>query len=151
MIGWLLDTNVVSELSRPRPDERVIGWLRDLPTDRTFVSVLTLAELDQGIEALAPDDQRRPGLQRFRSRVEARFAGRTLMMDDETVRLWGAISGRYTRSLGGKAPIIDAMLVASAQRRRLYIATRNVRDMRLLGGTPFNPWIDNPADFPLQG
>jgi predicted nucleic acid-binding protein len=148
--GWLLDTNVLSELARPQPDPNVISWLAAIPEERAFVSVLTLAEIDQGIEALPPADERRARYQRFRDHIEAQFAGRIVSLDDDAVRLWGALSGRYRRSYGGKAPVIDAFLAASAQRRNLYLATRNVADVRRLGASVFNPWSDDPAAFPLQ-
>jgi predicted nucleic acid-binding protein len=150
MRGWLLDTNVVSELARPRPDARVLSWLASLPEGRTFVSILTLAEIDQGIESLPPSDERRPRYQRFRSQIEAQFAGRVVALDDETVRLWGVLSGQYRRTFGGKTPVIDTMLAASAQRRRLHLATRNVSDVRRLGWSAFDPWADDPAEYPLQ-
>ena len=150
MRGWLLDTNVLSELARPRPEPRVIDWLSSLPADRSFVSVLTLAEIDQGIEALPANDGRQERYQRFRSHVEAQFTGRILSLDDETVRAWGALSGQYRRTFGGKAPVIDALLAATAQRRRLHVATRNVSDMRRLGGSAFDPWVDDPTQYPLQ-
>lgn len=150
MRGWLLDTNVLSELARPRPDPGVLSWLTAIPEERAFVSVLTLAEIDQGIEALTPGDERRARYQRFRDHIEAQFTGRIVSLDDDTVRLWGALSGRYRRAYGGKAPVIDTLLAASAQRRNLYLATRNVADVRQLGASAFNPWSDDPAGFPLQ-
>ncbi len=150
MRGWLLDTNVVSEVQRRRPSEIVVAWLRQLPPDRTFISILTLGEIDQGIEILLGDDLGRGRLLRFRNRIEAQFAGRVLPLDDEAVRLWGVMSGRYRRALGGKAPAVDTMLVATAQRRRLYLATRNLSDTTPHGWPVFNPWTDNAANFPLQ-
>jgi predicted nucleic acid-binding protein len=150
MRGWLLDTNVVSEMVRPRPEDRVIAWLRDIPEERAFISVLTLAEIDQGIETLPEADDRRERYRRFRSHLETQFSSRILDLDNETIRLWGSLSGRYRRAFGGKAPVIDAVLAATAQRRRLYLATRNVRDVRQFGGSAFDPWADHPADFPLQ-
>lgn len=150
MRGWLLDTNVVSEPQRRRPSEIVLAWLQKLPPDRTFISILMLGEIYQGIEILPGDDLGRGRLLRFRNRIEAQFAGRVLPLDDETVRLWGVMSGRYRRALGGKAPAIDTMLVATAQRRRLYLATRNLSDASPHGWPVFNPWTDDTADFPLQ-
>ena len=150
MRGWLLDTNVLSELVRPSPNQHVITWLRQIPEDRTYVSILTLGEIDQGIESLAPSDSRRPKYLSFRNHVEAEFSGRILSLEDDLVRSWGVLSGQYRRANGGKAPVIDTMLVATAQKRRLYLATRNVVDMRTFGWSVFNPWSDNPIDFPLQ-
>ena len=150
MRGWLLDTNVISELARPRPNERVIAWLTQLPESRTFVSILTLGEIDQGVEALHPGDERRERYVGFRSQIEAQFSGRIIPLDDDTIRLWGALSGQYRRALGGKAPVVDAMLTATAQRRRLHLATRNVSHVRHFGWSAFDPWTENPLDFPIQ-
>ena len=150
MRGWLLDTNVVSELARPNPADRVLDWLRGLPPEQTFVSILTVAEIDQGIEALPAPDPRRSRYGIFRNRIEADFAGRILSLEDDPLRLWGVLSGRYRLATGGRAPVIDTMLLATAQHHRLHLATRNVRDVRLLGWSVFDPWNDNPADFPVQ-
>ena len=150
MRGWLLDTNVVSELARPKPNAQVLDWLRGLSPERTFVSFLTLAEIDQGIEALPDDDPRRNQYGIFRNRIEADFAGRVLSLEDEVLRLWGVISGRYRLAVGGKAPVIDTMLVATAQYQRLHLATRNVKDVRRHGWSVFDPWSDDPTNFPVQ-
>ena len=146
MKGWLLDTNVVSETVRPRPEPRVLAWLGDRPQDRTFISILTLAELEQGIETLPVGDPRRDRLRRFANRIEAEFVGRILHLDDAIVRLAGRISGRYQARYGGKAPTIDAMLAATAELHQLSVATRNVRHLQPLGAVVFNPWIDDLED-----
>ena len=150
MRGWLLDTNVISEPVRKMPDARVTAWLRELPRDRTFISILTLGEIDQGVAALKAADPRRANYERFRASIEADFAGRILPVDDEVVRLWGALSGRYTLDFGGKAPVVDTTLAATAQRLRLHLATRNIRDIRALSVSAFNPWTDDPSAFPIQ-
>ncbi|MBW8812480.1 MAG: type II toxin-antitoxin system VapC family toxin [Caulobacterales bacterium] len=150
MRGWLLDTNVVSEPVRPNPDARVLAWLSALPNDRTFISILTIGEIGKGIEALRPDDGRRSKLSAFRGLLEARFVGRVLSLDDDVVRTWGAMTGRYRREFGGEAHAVDALLAATAERNRLYLATRNVRDVRALATPAFNPWTDDPAAFPIQ-
>ena len=148
MRGWLLDTNVVSEPGRKRPDARVMNWLNRLPAERTFISVLTLGEMDKGVELLPPGP-RRSQVTAYRDQAEADYAGRILAIDNEIVRLWGALSGRYTARFGGQSPVIDALLAATAQTHRLHLATRNVRDARPLGGSVFDPWRDDPAQFPL--
>ena len=150
MRGWLLDTNVISEPIRKTPDAKVTAWLRELPRERTFISILTLGEIDQGIAALKVADPRRAHYERFRASIEADFSGRTIPVDDETVRLWGVMSGRYTLDLGGKAPVVDTLLAATAQRRRLHLATRNIKDIRALSVSAFSPWTDDPAAFPIQ-
>ncbi len=129
----------------------MLAWLQTLPQDRTWLSILTLAELDQGIEALPPGDPRRERYQRFRAGVEAQFAGRILSLDDDTVQLSGAISGRARRETGSRVPVVDTLLAAQRRRHRLYLATRNLADVRHLGWPCFDPWTSDPADFPLTG
>jgi hypothetical protein len=150
LIGWLLDTNVLSESRRPQPEARVVNWLGAAPRDRCFISILTLAEFDKGIETLPAGDPRRPSLQAFVSRVEAAFAGRILTLDDDAVRTWGRLSGRYRRDFGGQAPVVDAMIAAQARKHRLIVASRNSRDFTTLECQTFNPWTDDPANFPIQ-
>lgn len=150
MRGWLLDTKVVSEPVRPRPDLRVTSWLLAIPRERTFISVLTLAELEKGIESLKPDDPRRVKLTAQRVAVERGFARRVLSLDDDIVRHWGRLAGQYRRAFGGEAHAFDALLATTASERRLYVATRTVRDMRGLGVIVFNPWADDPTAFPLS-
>lgn len=111
---------------------------------------MQLAEIDQGVEALPAGDGRREKYIRFRNRLEAEFAGRILGLENETVRLRGSLSGRYRRETGGKAQVVGGLMAASAQRREFYLATRNVRDVAQLGAVTFNPWVDDPLDFPLQ-
>lgn len=149
MRGWLLDTNVVSELGRPRAEPRVLDWLAGQRQDRAYISILTLGELDQGIEALALNDPRREPLRRFQRHIEKTFSGRILTVDDKAVRRWGALSGSYRRILGGKASVVDALIAAQAEGEALYVASRNVRDFAALGCAVFNPWTDDPADFPV--
>jgi predicted nucleic acid-binding protein len=124
--------------------------MRRTPADRTFISVLTLGEIDQGISFLKPGDVRLPRLVRFRSQVESDFAGRILPLNEETVRLWGEISGRHRRDFGSRPAVVDTMLIATAQHRRLYVASRNTSEMRRLGWPVFNAWTDDESDFPLQ-
>ena len=150
MKGWLLDTNVVSELVRPRPAARVVEWVSSLPMSLIYLSVLTLGEVRQGLEALRADDPRRERYTRFRNRLETDFAGRILPVDDAVVLRWGELSGRHLQAHGSKPPVIDTLLVATAQRSRLYLATRNIKDVRTLGASAFDPWTDDPLDFPLQ-
>ncbi|MDP1738219.1 MAG: type II toxin-antitoxin system VapC family toxin [Caulobacter sp.] len=150
MRGWLLDTNVVSELARPKADARVMDWLRTLPPERTFISILTVAEIGQGIEALGPADPRRQVYGRFRDRLEVDFAGRVVPVGDDVVRLWGDLSGRYRAGFGGRAPVIDALLAATALHHRLHLATRNLRDVVRLGASAFSPWDGDSTQYPLS-
>jgi predicted nucleic acid-binding protein len=150
VIGWLLDTNVVAELGRRRAEPRVVAWAAAQPEEALFISILTLAEHDKGIAALPEDDPSRARFVAAVAALEARFSGRVLSVDDETVRRWGAISGAAKRRTGRPPPVINTLLAASAIGHRLYLATRNVRDVEHSGALIFNPWADDPARFLLE-
>ncbi len=150
MIGWLLDTNVISEIASPGCDPKVAAWAREEPEDRLFISILSLGEYDKGIANLPPDAAAR---ERFGAAVlalEARFVGRVVSLDDAIVRRWGRISGEIQRAAGKAPPVIDTLLAATAIERDLYLATRNVKDVRASGASIFDPWTDDPAAFPLR-
>ncbi|MBI2584918.1 MAG: type II toxin-antitoxin system VapC family toxin [Rhodospirillales bacterium] len=151
MIGWLLDTNVVAELARPGCDAKVAAWARQAPEERLYISILTLAEYDQGVAKLGPGAHARPRLAAAVAALEARFQGRVLSLDDSSVRLWGRISGRVARESGRPPPVVDTLLAAQAIERDLYLATRNVRDVRDSGAALFDPWRDDPAGCEVEG
>lgn len=150
MIGWLLDTNVIAELSRGRAEPRVVAWAAGEPEELLFVSVLTLAEYDKGIAALPEEAPSRTRFAAALAALEMRFSGRILSVDDKIVRRWGVISGSLKRRTGHPPPVIDTLLAASAIEHRLYLATRNVRDVERSGAVIFNPWADDPGEFPVE-
>lgn len=150
MIGWLLDTNVVGTIINPNGAPTIKEWAATQNEGRFFLSVLTLGEYDKGIHNL-PDDH--PNRLRFiaaRDRLANRFAGRIVSVGDGVVRRWGAISGTVKRMTGHAPPVIDTLLAATALEHDLYLVTRNVSDVRSSGAPIFDPWNDDPAQFPLS-
>ena len=149
MNGWLLDTNVISEMSGARPDAKVAKWLNAQAEHTLFLSILTIAEYRKGIEHLPPGDKLRPRLQRAVSALEGRFSGRILSVTDQIVLRWGAISGEVKRLTGHSPSVIDTLFAATAIEHGLYLATRNVVHAANSGAAIFNPWKDDPARFTL--
>ena len=149
MIGWLLDTNVVSEVARAGSDAKVATWAKEQDEHRFYISIVTLAEYDKGVNNLPPDAPSRARILASVVALEARFTGRVLPLDDEIVRRWGRISGAVRLSTGMTPPVIDTLLAATAIEHDLYLATRNVKEVRDTGAAVFNPWIDDPAAFVL--
>ena len=150
MIGWLLDTNVIASLVSPNGASSVRNWAETQKEDLLYISILTLAEYDKGIENLAHDNINRHRYTAARRELEMRFSGRVLSLDDATIRRWGAISGRVKQATGHTPPVIDTMLAAQAQENTLYLVTRNVRDVERSGAAVFNPWQDDISLFPLR-
>lgn len=150
MRGWLLDTNVIAELTRDRCDPKVRAWAQAQPEERLFISVLTLGEYRKGIANLADDD---PAATRYRDmldRLQERFADRVIDITSEIAMAWGVISGTVKRMTGHPPPVIDTLLAATALRSSLYLTTRNVRDVQHSGAVVFNPWSDDVAGFPMS-
>jgi hypothetical protein len=138
-VTFLLDTNVVSEWVKPRPDPGVITWLEEADEDRVFLSVVTLAELRYGIERM-PAGARRSRLDRWlREEMTLRFEQRILSVDALIAETWGRVAAR-SQAAGRKMSIMDAFLAATAEVHRLTIVTRNVVDFSALGNSVLNPW-----------
>jgi predicted nucleic acid-binding protein len=137
--GFLIDTNVISELIRPRPDPRVRDWVEGVAADLLYLSVLTLGELRKGID-LHPDPVRR-------ARVDAWlvdtllpwFEGRILTVDQRVADRWGSIAARGQAS-GSPLPVIDGLLAATALCQDLTLVTRNIRDVECTGVPALDPW-----------
>ena len=149
MIGWLLDTHILSALVNPNGAPSVKAWAAGQAEDRMFISVVTLGEYDKGIHNLEPGHPDRSRYTAARDALEGRFAGRILSLDDAIVRRWGQISGTVKRETKQSPPVIDTLLAATALEHELFLVTRNTKDVRQSGAAIFNPWEDDPADFPL--
>lgn len=147
MIGWLLDTNVVSSLISPNGAPSVKAWAANQPEERLFLSVLTLGEYDKGVANLPVDHPDRARIIGVRDALEARFKGRILSVEDSIVRRWGAISGEVKRMTGHSPSVIDTLLAATAVEKRLFLVTRNVRDVHRSGAAIFDPWNDDPTGY----
>ena len=139
MNGFLLDTNVVSELVRPRPDARVAHWMESTDEELLFLSVLTLGEIRKGITALG-DPTRKVRLEAWLSRgLILRFEGRILAIDQAVADRWGQITGALALQ-GSPLAVIDGLLAATALHHNLTLVTRNTRDVALTGAAVFDPW-----------
>ena len=97
-MSFLLDTNVVSEWVKPRPEPRVVAWLAAVDEDRVFISVVTLAELRHGIDRLAPGSRRARLEHWLRGELPLRFEGRVLPIDAVVADTWGEIVARRERA-----------------------------------------------------
>ncbi len=150
MTGWLLDTNVVSAVSGPKPDPQVARWIRSQPEHSLLLSILTLAEHRKGIANLPRKNKLRPRLEIALAALEARFYGRILSISDPIALQWGAISGEVKRLTGRSPSVIDALLASTAIEHNLYFANRNVAHVSSSGAIIFNPWKDDPAKLPFQ-
>jgi predicted nucleic acid-binding protein len=113
MIGFLLDTNVVSDLRKIRANSGLIGWVASVDERSLFLSVLTIAELRIGITIQADAKKRRALETWVVSQLIPRFSGQILVFDLDVAQLWGRIEGQ-ARLGAGKLPVIDSQLAATA-------------------------------------
>jgi toxin FitB len=140
-VSYLLDTNVVSEWTRPRPDPGVVAWLADVDEDRVLISVITLAELRHGIERLAIGSRRRRLDRWLRDELPLRFEGRIVPIGAAIADAWGELMAR-SEAAGRPISAMDAFIVATATAHDLELVTRNVADLRAWIKSVVNPWSD---------
>jgi predicted nucleic acid-binding protein len=131
---YLLDTNVVSELRRPKPHGAVLAWIADIPSENLRLSALTVGEIQAGIELTREQDPAKAQvLEQWLDEVEMSFA--VLPMDAEVFRVWARLKHRRSDTL-----VEDAMIAATALVHGLTVATRNERDFEGFGVALINPF-----------
>ena len=138
-MSFLLDTNVVSEWTRPRPDRGVTDWLAQVDEDSVFLSVVTFAELRHGIERL-PASKRRTRLDEWlRIDLPLRFEQRILPVDGAIADAWGRLVARH-EAAGRPIHAMDALIAATAEAHALTLVTRNTSDFDASIVSVVNPW-----------
>ena len=132
----MLDTNVLSELVKARPEKRVIEWIATIPDEALYVNVLALGELRHGVERL-PAGARRERLRLWlENDLTDWFGPRVIAISAEVAAQWGRITASASRTLA----VIDALTAATALAHNLRVVTRNVRDFEGTGVEIINPW-----------
>ena len=137
-MSFLLDTNAVSEWTKPRPNPGLVGWMESTDEDRVFISVITLAELRYGVERLAAGARRRRLETWLGHELPLRFEDRILPVDADIAEAWGKTVSR-SDAAGRPIGAMDAFLAATAEFHHLTLVTRDVSDFHLLKAM-FNPW-----------
>jgi predicted nucleic acid-binding protein len=137
--GFLLDTNIPSELIKPKPEARVVAWVDATPESLLYISVLTLGEIRRGIAKLQ-DASRRVRLEAWLEHdLKLRFFGRILPIDAGVAERWGRLSGSAAAKKS-PLPVIDGLLAATAQHYDLTLVSRDTSHARSSGVEVFNPW-----------
>ena len=140
MSGFLLDTNVISELVKPKPDPKVTKWIDGTDESLLCLSVLSLGEIRKGIASL-PNAFRRVSLEAWLDHdLVLRFAGRILDIDRAVADRWGRLAAK---AIAAKSPlpVIDGLLAATAMEHNLTLVTRNTKDVAVADIAAFNPWL----------
>ena len=137
---WLLDTCVVSELTRKAPDVSVLRWIKR-NADDAALPVVTLGEIQYGIERMEQGRQRNT-LQLWFDGLCARYVDRTLPTDEAVWRTWGRLKASV-ESVGRAQEDLDLLIAATATVHRLTVVTRNVRHFEDSGVKTVNPWTSS--------
>ena len=139
MTGWLLDTNVVSEMRKTRPNRRVKEWSDAQAADAFYLSTITIAEIRFGIEHQTDPRFRRELEDWLAHRLRPWFAGRILPVDEEVILAWRRMVARgKERALTFSQPHL--FIAATAQVHSLTLCTRNEKDFLRTNIPVFNPW-----------
>ncbi|MGO9460303.1 MAG: type II toxin-antitoxin system VapC family toxin [Rhodomicrobium sp.] len=135
MAGFLIDTCVLSETRKRRPDTGVVQFLANADAVQLYLSVLTIGEMRKGIAKKRLTDPDAAGqIGAWAARIETDFADRILPVDVAAARLWGDLSA------AGRAPVIDTLIAATALVHGLTVVTRNGKDFAASGVPVLNPW-----------
>jgi toxin FitB len=137
--GFLLDTNILSETRKKKPDANVQTWLESQPMLVQHLSVITLGELLQGAHR-ARSPELRTNLEGWLERIEQRFEDRMLALDADVMRVWASITANAITQ-GLTPPLMDSLLAATAIHHDLIFVTRNTDDVQALGVRTLNPWL----------
>jgi predicted nucleic acid-binding protein len=139
-VKWILDTNVVSEPISRRPNIQVIAWTQQHPLDDMSISVVTLAEIGDGIQS-APEARKQELTRWFDSQVMATFRDRVLPLSTEVLIDWIKLSRRLAAERMMRRAS-DLLIAATARAHKLILVTRNVRHFADTGVVVYDPWND---------
>jgi hypothetical protein len=135
-VAYLLDTNILSETRKRDPAPRVAAWIAATPPAQLHVSVLTLGEIQQGIERIRAkgDWQQAAALEGWLRGLETGFDSRVLPVTLPVASAWGS------QPHGRPVPVIDALIAATARVHGMTVVTRNVQDFEQAGVLVLNPF-----------
>jgi tRNA(fMet)-specific endonuclease VapC len=137
-MSYLLDTCVISELVAKQPNQKVVDWIDRIDNEQLFLSVITLGEIERGVEKL-PDSKRKQVLRTWLdTELPARFSGRILAIDADVMRVWGRLTAQLEKS-GRPMPAMDSLIAAIALHANLQLVTRNEDDFADAGVSIVNP------------
>ena len=136
-MSYLLDTNVISEFTRKKPSAQILAWLRTLPLDEQYLSVLSIGEIRNGIERLDAG-AKKEGLRLWLERdLRDLFGDRLLEVTTAVADRWGRLRAEVRRPV----PAIDSLMAATALHHDLRLVTRDEQDFASFPGlTVVNPW-----------
>lgn len=132
---YLLDTNVVSELRKPKPHGAVLAWVEAADPKELYLSVVTIGEIQAGIEMTREQDiTKAQQIERWLDQIAKHY--QVLSLDAPCMRIWAQLMHRKSNTL-----MEDALIAATAKQHGLTVVTRNVADFAALGVEVVNPFV----------
>lgn len=138
-MNYLLDTCVLSELIKIKPNQNLLHWFLSINSNQAFVSCLTIGEIKRGIEKLNPSNKKKK-LSAWLLTIKNDYAEHILEIDMETASFWGQITAK-AEIKGKTSSSIDSLIAATAIKHNLVLVTRNEKDFQNLPTKILNPWI----------
>ena len=136
-MSYLVDTNIYSEPVKPKPEPKVVDWLRKHEHE-LYVSTITIGEIRRGIERL-PEGKRKTQLRAWLQSICDCMKGRILSFNISTAHVWGQLKAQWDKA-GVSAPSLDSQIAATAHRHGLIVVTRNTSDFDKTGVKTLNPF-----------
>lgn len=143
MTGWLLDTNILSELRRPKPEPKVTAFIAAQPLELLYVSTVTLAEIRFGIELLSQAARRSELNDWLSHNVRPMFEHRILEITEDIMLKWRLLV-EEGRKVGHTFSQPDLIIAATAQHHGITVVTRDTSEYAKARVPVFNPWINTP-------
>ena len=126
-MNCILDTNIISELIKQDPDHHIVSFIDSLPEENIFLSVVTIGEIQFGIQKLPQSKKRGRILSWLETDLLARFENRIVEIDIETMLMWGEMNASL-QALGTPMPIMDSLIAATCKTKQYTLITRNTKD-----------------------
>lgn len=136
---YLLDTCVISEVIKPKPNKNVIEWLRNQEESSLCLSVLTFGEFEKGIEKSANENRKNKLRLWVEEDLKDRFHGRVLPINMQVASKWGEVQGQ-SEIMGKALPAIDGLIAVTALVNSCVVVTQNLSDMQASSVELYNPW-----------
>lgn len=136
---YLLDTNIISQATKPKPAPEIVTFLKNTPLAQLYLSSISIGEIEWGIEVVQDAAKRAALRQWFTHALLPDYAGRILPIDQEVMITWArmVVSGGKKP---GQLPCMDALIAATAIHHGLMLVTRNEQDFKEFGADVLNPW-----------
>ena len=136
-MSYLVDTNIYSEPVKPKPEPKVVEWLRKHERE-LYISTVTIGEIRRGIERL-PEGKRKAQLRLWLQSICDCMKGRVLSFNISTAHVWGQLKAKWDKA-GINVPSLDSQIAATAHRHGLTVVTRNNADFNKTGVKILNPF-----------